>query len=335
MQGYVLDWGVNVESCSPELVQKVNQYGEEGRPFFLITDFLAHNFLLYPLDSLPKGVEFHFPTMKRTSTPDCVLELREFHRTSPSFEEYLQGFNLVMKNLKRGNSYLTNLTSRTEIESNLSLASIFTQSQARYKVHLADNFTFFSPETFITIQDNQIATHPMKGTIDAATPNAAEMILHNEKEQAEHATIVDLLRNDLSIVADSVSVPRFRYIDEIETNRKHLLQVSSEIVGTLEDNWPARLGDIIAALLPAGSISGAPKPETVRIIKEAETVERGYYTGISLLFDGERVDSCVNIRFIKQEGEKLFYHSGGGITHMSDPQEEYQEMKDKVYVPIR
>lgn len=324
-----------MEICSPGFVEEVNRFGREGRPFFLITDFLAQKYLLYPLDALPEEVEFDFPTMKQIRTPICGMELREFHRRSPSFERYKQGFDLVLKNLKRGNSYLTNLTMCSEIETNLSLASIFTQSQARYKVLVKDQFTFFSPETFITIADNQITTHPMKGTIDAAIPNAAKVILSNEKEQAEHATIVDLLRNDLSIVADSVSVPRFRYIDEIKTNRKHLLQVSSEIVGSLDRNWQSRLGNIIAALLPAGSISGAPKPETVRIIQAAESVERGFYTGISLLFDGTCVDSCVNIRFIKQEGERLFYHSGGGITHLSDPTEEYQEMKDKVYVPIR
>lgn len=324
-----------MEICSPELVEKVNHYGQERCPFFLITDFLAQEFLLYPLDALPKTVEFEFPAMKRIRRELCATELREFHRTSPTYDYYKKGFDLVLRNLKRGNSYLTNLTMRSEIDTNLSLASIFAQSRARYKVHVQDAFTFFSPETFITIKNNVIATHPMKGTIDAAIPHAAEIILQNAKEQAEHATIVDLLRNDLSIIADSVSVPRFRYIDEIETNRKHLLQVSSEIIGMLEEGWQNRLGDIIAALLPAGSVSGAPKPETVRIISEAEEVSRGFYTGVSLLFDGQRVDSCVNIRFIKEERGKLYYHSGGGITHLSDPQKEYQEMKDKIYVPIR
>jgi para-aminobenzoate synthetase component 1 len=151
---------------------------------------------------------------------------------------------------------------------------------------------------------------------------------------AEHVTIVDLIRNDLSIHAEDVRVEKFRYIDTLETNRKKLLQVSSVISGKLPEDYPARLGEIIFSMLPAGSISGAPKEETLRIIRESEDGLRGYYCGIMGYFDGQDFDSAVLIRFIERKGEGLIYRSGGGITFMSDPEKEYQELIDKIYVPF-
>jgi para-aminobenzoate synthetase component 1 len=174
----------------------------------------------------------------------------------------------------------------------------------------------------------------MKGTIDAALPQAENQILSDEKEKAEHATIVDLIRNDLSIVATHVSVEQYRYIDRIRTTDKELLQVSSKITGHLEGNYHERIGDILFQLLPAGSISGAPKKKTIEIIKEAEQYDRGYYTGVFGYFDGSRLESGVMIRFIEKIDGNYFYKSGGGITAYSNLESEYQEMVDKVYVPL-
>jgi para-aminobenzoate synthetase component 1 len=192
----------------------------------------------------------------------------------------------------------------------------------------------FSPETFVRIENGKIYSYPMKGTIDASIDNAEEIIINDEKEKAEHITIVDLIRNDLSIVAQDVIVEKFRYIDNIKTHNKNILQVSSRIAGKMPDKYEESIGDIIFKLLPAGSVSGAPKKKTVEIIKYAENYERGYYTGICGIFDGKNLDSAVMIRFIEKIGGELYFKSGGGITFMSDPQLEYQELIDKVYVPI-
>ena len=86
--------------------------------------------------------------------------------------------------------------------------------------------------------------------------------------------------------------------------------------------------------MPAGSILGAPKPKTLEIILEAESQPRGFYSGVCGWFDGKNLDSCVMIRFIEKEGKDLFFRSGGGITHRSNLDSEYQEMKNKIYVPI-
>jgi len=173
----------------------------------------------------------------------------------------------------------------------------------------------------------------MKGTIDASIPDAEKVIMEDQKETAEHYTIVDLIRNDLSMVSKHVRVERFRYIDVIETNEKRLLQVSSEICGNLDDDYKSHLGDILFELLPAGSISGAPKKKTVGIISTVEGSERGYYTGVFGIFDGYNLDSGVMIRFIEYKNGKYYYRSGGGITAFSDPVSEYKEMIDKIYVP--
>jgi para-aminobenzoate synthetase component I len=86
--------------------------------------------------------------------------------------------------------------------------------------------------------------------------------------------------------------------------------------------------------LPAGSISGAPKKRTVEMIKEAETFDRGFFTGIFGVFNGNSMDTAVIIRFLENTDQGLFYKSGGGITVNSIAKEEYQEMIQKIYVPI-
>jgi len=266
--------------------------------------------------------------------PSALKESVYWNSFPESFESYLRSFDIVQRNIFAGNSFLTNLTCCTPIETNLSLKDIFLRSKAMYKLWVRDQFTVFSPEIFIRIQQGKICSYPMKGTLDASLPSAVRQLMDDPKEAAEHATIVDLIRNDLSIVADRVSVSRYRYIDELQTNRGTILQTSSEIQGILPDNYLENLGNIIFRLLPAGSITGAPKTKTMQIISEAETYERGFYTGVMGYFDGNNLDSAVMIRFVEQEGDRMYFKSGGGITCRSEAQSEYHEMKQKIYVPI-
>jgi para-aminobenzoate synthetase component 1 len=158
--------------------------------------------------------------------------------------------------------------------------------------------------------------------------------MSDKKEEAEHYTITDLLRNDLSIIAENVEVTRFRYIEKINTSHKNLLQTSTEIQGNCKNDWTNNIGHILDQILPAGSITGAPKLKTIEIISEAETHDRGYYTGVACLFDGKNLDSFVMIRMITERNGKQYYKSGGGITHNSDIQKEYKELIEKIYVPI-
>ena len=233
-----------------------------------------------------------------------------------------------------GNSFLTNLTFPTPITTTLTLKEIFHLSEAPYKLLFKNLFVVFSPELFIEIKDHKISSYPMKGTIDAAQINAESIILNDPKEIAEHHTIVDMIRSDLSSVSTNVKVERFRFLNKVKTHNKTLLQVSSEITGELPENFQSHLGDIFSKLLPAGSICGAPKKKTLEIIHQAEIYERGYYTGVFGIFDGMDLRSAVMIRFIEKSGAGYIFKSGGGITFSSDPEKEYLELIDKVYVPI-
>lgn len=127
---------------------------------------------------------------------------------------------------------------------------------------------------------------------------------------------------------------RYKYLSLIKTSDKNLFGMSSKITGELPQGFNASIGNLLFKLLPAGSISGAPKKKTVEIIQAAEGQNRGYYTGVAGYFDGDNLDSCVLIRYLEKHAKGLRYFSGGGITFQSQNEKEYQELIDKVYVPI-
>lgn len=318
-----------------QFVSALNQWGSERVPFFFLIDFEMKKPLAFRLEDIDAHeIMFAlsgFSNTDRTQNTTTKIELKKF---PIPFDRYHQRFNQVAYHLGYGDSFLTNLTIKTRIEMDHSLRELFWRSHAKYKLLYNDQFLVFSPETFIQIRDQKIYSFPMKGTIDANIPNAHEVILNDPKEMAEHITIVDLIRNDLSQVASDVWVTRFRFIDKIKTNSATLLQVSSEVIGNLNPDYNKQLGNILVALLPAGSVSGAPKPKTLKIIRDAEEEERGYYTGVFGYFDGANLDSSVMIRFIEKLGDNYFYRSGGGITTQSIAIAEYKEAIQKIYVPI-
>jgi para-aminobenzoate synthetase component 1 len=312
----------------------MNRLGKAGRPFLFAVNFeLTQGFIIPdPLDQEEVFFEIHGQGNKKPSgplPPNPVLEVSPL-----TLEEYTPRFQTVMAGLKRGDSYLVNLTVATPINRALGMEAIFGASAAPYQLYVPEDFVCFSPERFVLIQNGRISSCPMKGTINAAIPGAAEIILNDFKETAEHATIVDLLRNDLSLSAKEVRVSRYRYIEKIKTKQREILQVSSEITGVLGQDYRARLGDIIFKTLPAGSCSGAPKESTLRIIRRAEKGPRGYYTGVFGVFDGETLDSGVLIRFIEKVDGQFFFRSGGGITAYSDLKSEWREVLEKIYLPF-
>ncbi len=321
--------GSNLELTKSEAIAHLNSLGASRTPFAFYCDFLGDRWVVS--DDACKS-NFQLTIGERTKATKTT-ELN-FEKFPVEFAEFEVAFQKVVHEINYGNSFLTNLTFQTPIRTNLSLEEIYQASHAKYKLHVPNQFVVFSPETFVKIADGGIYSYPMKGTIDATIPYAREKILADVKETAEHVTIVDLIRNDLSLVADQVEVTRFRFVDEIQTNQNALLQVSSEIKGKLSKNWKDNVGTLLSQLIPAGSISGAPKPETIQIIQKNESYQRGFYTGICGQFDGYTLDTGVMIRFIKREGDQLFYCSGGGITAFSEATKEYSEMVDKIYLPI-
>ena len=253
---------------------------------------------------------------------------------SIGYGTYADMFASLRKGLLRGDSFLANLTAPTEVECSGSLQDIFSHSNAPFKLLIPDRFVCFSPESFVKISsDGYISAFPMKGTIDASRPDAERTLLEDYKETCEHHTIVDLMRNDLNMVAEEVCVPRFRYVEYIATRTRNILQTSSEVLGKIPHDRRFDFGDIILPLLPAGSITGAPKPATIELIARSEIAPRGWYTGVFGYFDGEAMQSAVMIRCIQRANDgKLYFHSGGGVTVNSDCREEYEELITKVYL---
>lgn len=322
-----------------EFITVADTWGRERIPFFFLLDFELQKPLAIRLDHIdPAHILYSIngstnaPMQVPGEVPGYARDIMAKYPIPPA--EYAKKYRKVLGHLAFGDSYLTNLTIETTVALKADLKDLFYLSRAKYKLLYEHRFLVFSPEIFVQIRDGRIYSFPMKGTIDATTPDARQRILSDKKELAEHVTIVDLIRNDLSQVAGKVSVSRFRYIEELKTSTKNLLQVSSEITGELPPDYRSHLGAILVKLLPAGSVSGAPKARTLEIIREAEGKQRGYYTGVFGCYDGNTLDSGVMIRYIEKNGSDYVYRSGGGITTQSSPEAEYQEAIDKVYVPF-
>lgn len=313
--------------------ERIDAFGMQSIPFLFIVSYDKQKIYAQSLDKVGDDIFYkledwrNYPVRKRKDP-------YQFSKYPASFETYNKKLAKILEEIRLGNTYLLNLTCKTPIESNLSLKEIFTYSRAKFKLYFKDQFICFSPERFIEIEQDRISTYPMKGTIDANLPNAKEIILADEKEMAEHVMIVDLMRNDLAIVGSDVKVEKFRYVEKVKAGDKELLQVSSKISATLPQDWRNNIGNLLDQMLPAGSITGTPKRSTVEVINDVESYERGCYTGVFGVFNGESLRSGVMIRFIEQEDEKLYYKSGGGITIDSVARSEYEELVDKIYLPF-
>ena len=381
-----------------EIIDKINRLASQDEPFLFVINYQGDKAFIRLLSDInPEECLFDFEgrgnlshvwkeTLKEETSEKEISETI-WQIDPPLYEDYERSFNIVKSNIMAGNSYLTNLTCRVPVSCNLSLEEIFHRAKGKYKLllrrkrtqaedkaHLKEEnieenltpFVCFSPETFVRIKGGRIYSYPMKGTLDASLPNAEKQLMEDRKEAAEHATIVDLIRNDLSRVAENVRVDKYRYIDVLHTNKGDILQTSSEISGRLPEDYPHHLGEILDAQLPAGSITGAPKDKTMQIIQEAEGYDRGFYTGIMGIYDQGELNSAVMIRFIEEEtspvdfetdGEKnfkasegkgdeasegkrdeasrkLYFKAGGGITSKSDCRKEYEEVIQKIYLPF-
>ncbi len=316
-------------------IYRINDYATRKIPFVFLISYKGEDNLVYtPGAAANRGFFVDMPGMANHSLSGVPGHPIHLEMEPPEPERYRNAFDHVIKQILHGNSFLLNLTLPSLVKTNYSLRDIFTGSNAPFKLYLKDKLVVFSPERFVRIRGCTIVSNPMKGTLDASIPEAYRLLSSDPKEDAEHNTIVDLIRNDLSRVATHVRVKRFKYIEKLRTNRGELLQMSSEISGMLPSNFRESLGEIIFSMLPAGSITGAPKQKTMEIIKQVEGYDRGYYTGIFGYYDGESLDSAVAIRYMEQDGKQLVFKSGGGITFRSEWRKEYEELQKKVYVPV-
>lgn len=335
-----------------EIIHRINQLGKEGNPFLFIINYKGDLAFIKRLSDIhPEECLYDFEgvsNLKETYIPLSAPITWQIE--NPRYQDYKRSFDIVKSNIMAGNSYLVNLTCKVAVTCNLTLRDVFLHTNGKYKLWLkkpnqlsssedtptpqCESFVCFSPESFVKIKNGRIYSYPMKGTLDATIPHAEELLMSDKKEAAEHATIVDLIRNDLSRVAEDVRVDQYRYMDLLHTNKGDILQTSSEISGRLPEHYANTLGDILTEQLPAGSITGAPKDKTMQIIHEAESYKRGFYTGIMGIYQNGELNSAVMIRYIEQEDNQLYFKAGGGITSKSECLKEYEEVLQKIYLPI-
>ncbi|WP_162137690.1 anthranilate synthase component I family protein [Methanomassiliicoccus luminyensis] len=189
-----------------------------------------------------------------------------------------------------------------------------------------------SPETLLTVRGREATTFPIAGTRPLGSglrerKRYREDLLHDEKERAEHAMLVDLARNDLGRVCEggSVGVPEYMRVEEFS----HVQHIVSKVQGTLAKGCEPV--DALCSVFPAGTVSGAPKPRAMEIIGEVEGVSRGPYAGgVGYISMNGNLDSAITIRSAFATGGKLYFQAGAGIVADSDPAKEFQETEQKL-----
>lgn len=254
-----------------------------------------------------------------------------------SFKEYSDAIKKIKEEIASGNTYEVNYTYDFEIPYDGDEFELFEylleKQKTPYNFYLKNDYDTvlsFSPELFFIQKGKHILTKPMKGTVKRGnTPQEdkklIEFLKNDKKNCAENVMIVDLLRNDLGKIAKTGTV-KVSKLFEIETH-KTLHQMTSQIEAELKDN--IKLYDIFKAIFPCGSITGAPKISTMRIIDKVEKGSRGIYCGAIGMISPEETIFSVPIRILQNNGNGFKYRAGGAIVWDSDTQDEWEETLTK------
>ena len=235
----------------------------------------------------------------------------------------------IRKDIQNGRYYQVNLTSYFKSHTAVAIQpyKLFKYYLKKFKSEYTaflpranSEILCYSPELFLEKKGSKIFSRPIKGTSQKNQP--FNDLLKNEKENAELSMIVDLLRNDLQTVCqDKVVVSEHRK----ELTLNYLTHTYSEISG----NTDQRLPEILKTMLPAGSISGCPKKESLIAINELEITNRHFYTGCIGWWQNQDFKLNLAIRSFLHQNDSLIYFSGCGIVYDSDPEKEWQEFLRK------
>jgi len=279
-----------------------------------------------------EGYENYVPK----KTPNLCL------RSEPTidFRAYTKAIGQIKNEIACGNTYQVNYTydwkAQSEFDGMHIYESVLTNQTTPYNAYIKNEWEeilSFSPELFFELENNIIKTKPMKGTVKRGLTNAEdeiniEFLRNDPKNRAENVMIVDLLRNDLGKIAKTGTV-RVDKLFEVETH-KTLHQMTSEISAELEDN--VSLLEIFSAIFPCGSITGAPKINTMKIIDELEIGKREIYCGAIGLITPEKTIFSVPIRILQKKVDEDFFlcRVGGAIVWDSTAQDEWQETITKI-----
>lgn len=246
-----------------------------------------------------------------------------------SKNDFIEKVKKIKKDIEAGRYYQVNFTSSfsSAIQDNISSFEVFkfylNQFHSQYSafIPLKDSeILCFSPELFLEKINTQIKTCPIKGT--ASNDKNFSQLIQDEKEEAELSMIVDLLRNDLqSVCNQKVIVTAHRQ----EMNLNYVTHTYSEVTGTTS----MQMAEILSAMLPAGSISGCPKKESVLAIHELETSPRSFYTGCIGWWKENDFKLNLAIRSFLRKKNQIIYYTGCGIVYDSDPEKEWLEFHHK------
>lgn len=291
-------------------------------------------------DEAPLAIELEYQEKKlKKSSPAKLKKIALKSLERPSWSEYKEAFSFIQEELLAGNCYQVNLTYPFDFETEDILDPrdlcdfFFSQKLSAYAhaTFLGDEMILSnSPECLFEFKDDWIMTIPIKGTLKAEKnwKKQWEKLLQNTKEEGELNMITDLLRNDLN---------RLEYPPKAQVLKSRfplmvpgLLHQCSIISSRIDQ--PLSLLKTLESLFPGGSVTGAPKKRVMEIISQVERFQRGIYCGSTLLCLGKRKSASINIRTASLSlGDKLWrYGAGGGITLLSKPHLEFQEMESKV-----
>ena len=279
-----------------------------------------------------------------TSDEESAQNEVEIH-SNFSRQNYINAVNRIKEYIQRGDTYQTNLTQqlRAELPENLTPQKIFRRLRKSHPAPFAaflkrenDFVVSISPERFFNVKDSEISASPIKGTRPRGKSEAEDSRLENEllnsaKDRAENVMIVDLLRNDIGRICEFGSV-NVEKLCSLETHPT-LFHLVSTVTGELRED--IKLSEIIKAVFPCGSITGAPKIRTMRIIDEIETANRGLSMGaIGYSIPSSKFqipnfrnifDLSVAIRTMVIKDGTAIFNVGGGIVIDSVPEDEYEE----------
>jgi len=300
----------------------------------------SYNTAVSELKKLEDIIRLPMPITDRAKGSKKVFE----PGSSFNKEDYLKGVDIIKEYIRAGDAFQVVLAQRFSMRSDVSPFDIYkclrmiNPSPYMYFLKLDEtNVVGSSPEMLVRVEDGIIETRPIAGTKPRGkTPEEdkklAEELLADEKERAEHIMLVDLGRNDLGRVSEkgTVTPEEIMHIEYYS----HVMHIVSSVRGKLRPDMTAI--DALFACFPAGTLSGAPKIRAMEIIDELEPTRRGIYGGALGYIDfSGNLDTCIVIRTLVMQDDKITVQAGGGIVADSIPENEYDESRNKARALFR
>lgn len=336
-----------------EVIDQAEYYQKEG---YYVALYLPYEAAKYYNDSFKlKAPEngiygacyvFEHPVTEQNNEKKTVVNQPLAFRFTESKTQIQHQIKRIQQEIIEGQTYQVNYTTRLEAPITMGIQALYQQLTAQTNGHYTALFdtdeiqvASISPELFFQMgpfdeREKMVVSKPMKGTMPRGNTKAIDdehkqALETSEKDRAENVMIVDLLRNDITRIAQpgTIRTPRLFDVERYPT----VFQMTSMVVGEVADN--KSLNDVMGALFPCGSITGAPKVNTMRIIHELEASPRHIYCGtLGLCLPDGRAIFNVPIRTVQYLNEKAVYGVGAGITIDSDSAKEYAEFQDKTKI---